>query len=99
MCRYVGGGCFRLSEGSSSGSGVGGGAAPTYSIVHEGLDGGVLVTVSGANGETLAQRGFSEDFLYSDAVDELAVELDGGSLRLLHWGGDECDPIRDPDVE
>lgn len=98
--RYIGGACVQLSEGDTSGTGTGGEMAPTYSILHEGLDDGVQVSVSGNNdGAPLAERTFSSDFLYSGKIDELTVALDNGWLRLVHWGGESCDPIRDPDVD
>lgn len=101
--QYLGGGCAPLGEGSEVSTGTAGGTSAkdgfAYTITATGQDRGVRVLVSDENGAKLVTRSYDEMFLLSEKRDEISVELRAGVLRLVVWGGLECEPVKEPDVD
>lgn len=103
--RFLGAACFQVSEGASTGGGVGPGAGgqgaeqflPGYALEHVGVENGVDVAVKNPAGEVLVTRHYANDFLAARGIDEVTAELDGGSVRIVYWGGRQCDQLRVPD--
>lgn len=98
---YLGGSCIQVPEDSATGTGAGGENLASYGLSYTGKADGVelMVTAEGKEGHEVVTRSYSREFLLSGAVDELVVELKTGTLRLRHWGGSSCDPVRAPDAE
>lgn len=100
---YTGGGCMPVSEGS----GMGAGAAPApgaedsggYEYSYEGTGNGVLFRFKDGSGEVLEERNYTAAFISSRKRDEVVVQVGENEMRFVHWGAQECEPIRDPDPE
>jgi len=93
---YIGGSCQEVSDGLTSGTGVGG-EGPNYALTMVGSDDSVTVVVTGQSGDTLEERTYDRHFLSSGDSDSFVVRHDGVEfLRLKLWGGLTCEPPRDP---
>jgi hypothetical protein len=104
--RYRGGGCMSVQEGNGMESGVAGQGSgsnvpwtPRVLYSYTGTGDGVHFSVSDEAGTLLVDRDYTSDFLLSGETDIVVIELEGGSMRFTHWGGEECGEIREPDSE
>ena len=107
---YMGGGCVAVQEGNGMGGGTApipiegeGGESgeeqplvPGYSFSYEGTGNSVHFTVSDGYGAVLVERDYDSDFLLSGKKDEISVDVTGGSMRFIHWGGAKCQEPRSP---
>jgi hypothetical protein len=95
--RALGDGCMLAEEGisGSMATGVAGGAGDPmqpYTVEYEGLDGGIMVTITDGGGKVQARRVYDEAFLESGKSDEIVVDLEMDTLRLRYFGAESCDP-------
>ena len=95
--RLLSSGCESLSGNGATGAGFPSTSPnkPSFDIQHKAADGGIIVLVLSSDGQTLARRAYSEDFLDARREDTFSVQLpDDESLRLTYWGGPECGSMR-----
>jgi hypothetical protein len=99
--RYMGGSCMSGSEGGGVGAGRApgpdGNTADTFEYSYQSGEGGVHFVFKNGLGEILAERRYNEKFLSSGQRDEVVVEFGEETYRFVHWGVQECQPIREPE--
>jgi hypothetical protein len=98
---YTGGGCMPVSKGSGMGAGSapapGGEPTGGYEYSYEGTGSGVRFVFKDGNGEVLEERNYAADFIKSKKRDEVVVMVGEKEMRFVHWGSQECEPIREPE--
>ena len=92
---YLGGACQKIGGGTSAG-GVAGENLPSYSFEVSESDEGVRVVLQTSDGDRVAEKSYTDDFLRSGKRDELLLEVDDSKqVRVVLWGSEVCEPLMD----
>jgi hypothetical protein len=110
--RYIGGGCISIQKGNGMGGGgtplMGYGGedgegstehVPGFAYSYDGTGEAVEFRATDGADVVLAERSYDSKFLLSGQRDEVSIDVSGGEMRFVHWGGAKCAEPRDPDPE